>query len=430
MAPNWKVIMQQKKFSKHSISAWCLYDWANSSFFTIVITFIFPVYFTNAVVKNSIQGSAYWGYAIGLSGLIIALCSPILGSIADKKGQRKPWIASFTVITVFMSALLWFIKPAPDYISLMLFLIVTSTVAIEIATIFYNAMLRDISPPPILGRISGLAWGMGYFGGLTSLSVALFLLIKANVFDLNIVTSQPIRMCGPLVSLWLLIFSLPMFFLTQDKAANNISLVTATKQGLMELIVTLRRLKHYKNIIIFLLAHMLYIDGLNTLFAFGGIYATGTFGFTIDGVIGLGIAMNVSAGVGAILFSWLDDSIGSKKIIIISLLCIILFGILLLIVHRHVLFWILALSLSVFIGPVQASSRSLMARLAPKQLQNEMFGFYALSGKITAFLGPWLFGYLTLKFSSQRIGMIAIIILMLSGTLMLIPLKEKMSSYE
>ena len=415
-----------QKTSKPAIVAWCFYDWANSAFSTLVITFIFATYFTQAVAKTEIIGTAQWGNAIALAGIIVALLSPLLGAIADHQGCRKPWLACFTLLMIVSSALLWFIKPENQYTIGMLTLVVLGTIGFEIGVVFYNAMLRGLAPKNYIGRISGWAWGLGYAGGLVCLIIALIVFVNSDTawFHLNPKTAAQIRICGPLVAIWIMIFSLPLFSLTPDAAATGIRTSVAINRGCKTLWHTLRTLPQHKSILLFLIARMLYIDGLNTLFAFGGIYAAGTFGLSFSQVLQFGIAMNITAGLGAAAFAWIDDYFGAKKTVLISLVAMIMTGSGILLVQSQLWFWILALILGLFVGPVQAASRSFMVRLAPPEIMTEMFGLYAFSGKATAFVNPWLVGMLTLAFNSQRIGMASVIGFLIVGALLLSRVKE------
>jgi UMF1 family MFS transporter len=222
-----------------------------------------------------------------------------------------------------------------------------------------------------------------------------------------------------LVAVWFAVFSLPLFLFTPDAPSRKLPAATAIRLGLAGLVETVRNLRHHGQIARFLLAQMIYSDGLNTLFAFGGIYAAGTFGMDFSEIILFGIAINVTAGLGAFAFAWIDDWIGPKRTILVSLFFLTLLGGALLVVEGKPLFWTLALPLGIFVGPAQAASRSLMAHLAPPGMANEMFGLYSLSGKATAFLGPAALGWATVAFGSQRAGMSAIIVLFLAGALLL-----------
>ncbi len=405
-----------KPQTKKAILAWSLYDWANSAFPTVIITFVFAAYFTQSIASNKIIGTAEWGNMIAISGIVIAILSPIFGAIADHEGRRKPWIAIFSLLTIVSAALLWFAMPGQRYVHWTLAWVMFGIIGLEIGAVFYNSMLKDLVSADYVGRVSGWAWGFGYVGGLACLVIALFAFVQSGGWlGLDTKTAEQIRICGPFVAVWFFIFAIPLFIFTPDKPSNKIGLKNSITRGCSTLWRTLRHLPKYKNILKFLLAHMLYIDGLNTLFAFGGIYAAGTFGMSFDQVIQFGIGLNITAGIGAISFAWLDDWIGAKPTILLSLGGLIICATILLFIHGLLLFWLFALTLGLFVGPVQAASRSLMVRLVPEELTAEMFGLYAFSGKATAFLGPLLLGMVTLHFHSQRAGMATVAILMLIG---------------
>lgn len=404
-----------KVYSNKIILAWSLYDWASSAFPVIIITFVFATYFTNRIAVNEIVGTYQWASATALAGIIIAILSPIFGAIADYSGKHKLWLFVLTSLCVVTTALLWFALPRAEYSFYALCLVVIGTITLELAMVFYNAFLPHIAPQSYLGRISGFAWGLGYFGGIVALSILLFVFINLKPSWLNVETDAQIRICGPLTAIWFAIFSLPLFICVPDTPSNQLSFKKAIRRGCYELFITVRSLPQHKNILMFLLAHLIYIDGLNTLFAFAGIYAAGTFHMSFSEIIVFGITMNVSAGLGAIGLGWVDDYWGSKKTIIISLVGLILFGITVLLVRDSKLFWVMGLLLSLFLGPLQSASRSLFVRLIPPEKATEFFGFYAFSGKITAFIGPWLLGMITLVFQSQRAGMAVIVVFFALG---------------
>lgn len=407
------------------IIAWSFYDWASGAFPIIITTFVFATYFTTQVATNEIVGTYQWANATAIAGIIIAIFSPLFGAIADHGGHHKRWLMLFTYICVFFTGLLWFVFPEKSSVFFALSCIIAATVSLEIGIVFYNSFLPHIAPKDYIGRISGWAWGGGYVGGVIALSLTLFVFIKGHVSWLDTHTAEQVRICGPFVAAWFAFFSLPLFISIPDTASTGASAGTAIKNGLRELLKTLKQLPQQKNLVLFLLAHLIYVDGLNTLFAFGGIYAAGTFGMKLSEVILLGITMNVSAGIGAILLAWVDDFLGSKSTILLSLVCLILFGTPLLFVHSTQLFWAIALFLSAFIGPVQAASRSLMARISPPNKTTEMFGLYAFSGRITAFVGPWLLGLMTYLFHSQRAGMATVIVFFIFGTILMLKVDEK-----
>ena len=396
---------------KRAQFAWCLYDWANSGFPTVIVTFVFAAYFSRAVAENTIQGTAEWGHALAVSGVLIAVISPILGSIADRTGRRKPWLGTFAAISIVATALLWYTRPDPaDVLWALVFFVIANT-AWEIANVFYNAMLPGLVPKERIGRLSGWSWGLGYMGGLCCLGLLLVLFVQAEtpLFGLDKEAAEHIRVVGPMVALWFAIFAIPTFVWTPDEAGRRTTPGAAIREGLAQLVDTLRQIRRHANIARFLLARLFYVDGMNTMFAFGGIYAAGTFGMSFAEIIQFGIALNVTAGLGAAGFAWIDDWIGSKRTVQIGIVGLIALGAPLLVVESKLAFWLLALPLGIFMGPVQAASRSLMAHLAPAELRNEMFGLYALSGKITSFAGPAVLAWATLAFESQRAGMATII---------------------
>lgn len=407
-----------------AIVAWCLYDWACASYSIIVITFIFATYFTSKVAADPIVGTYQWANASSLAGVIIALSSPLVGAIADHGGHHKRWLGFFTLISIIATAGLWFAYPDPAYVYYTLTCVVIGTIGYEVAQVFYNSFLPSLAPRDFLGRISGWGWGSGYLGGIVALTLALFLFIRPEVSWLNSETAAQVRICGPFVTLWYGLFALPLFFFVPNIHTKSTGLLLAVRAGWRELIHTVKKLPQEKNLLLYLLAHMIYTDGLNTLFAFGGIYAAGTYGLSFQEVLVLGITMNITAGLGAIGLGWMDDYLGSKLTVMLSLGCLIVLGIPLLVLESKYIFWAVALLLCIFVGPIQSASRSLMVHLMlSKNLSAEMFGLYALSGKITAFLGPWLLGLMTLTFKSQRVGMSVIVLFCTVGLLLLIPVK-------
>lgn len=407
-----------------AIAAWCLYDWAAASFSIIVTTFIFATYFTTKVAENQIVGTYQWANATSIAGLIIALASPLSGAIADHGGHHKRWLLFFTWLCVISTALLWFSYPERSSVYFTLTCVVLGTVGLEVALVFYNAFLLRLAPKDYLGRISGWGWGSGYLGGIMALSIALFIFVKTKFSWLDATAAEQIRICGPFAAIWYALFSLPLFLIMPEISSASRPLPQAIRLGWRELLSTLKKLPKEKNIFIYLFSHMIYTDGLNTLFAFGGIYAAGTYGLSFEEVMVFGITMNITAGLGAIVFGWMDDYFGSKETVIVSLIFLTILGIPLLFLHDKYVFWVVALLLGLFVGPVQSASRSMMVRLIEyKDASAEMFGLYALSGKITAFIGPWLLGTITLAFSSQRVGMGTVLIFFAAGAILLLPVR-------
>ncbi|WP_207457210.1 MFS transporter [Azospirillum sp. SYSU D00513] len=410
-----------------AIAAWCLYDWACSAYNTVITTFIFAVYFARGVVGDEVSGAARWSAAMTLCGLLIALLSPVLGAIADRNGRRKPWLAGFTAVTVVASALLWWVRPTPDDAFLALACVVVATVSFELANVFYNASLPGLVPKDRLGRVSGWGWGLGYFGGLSCLVLALFVFVQAEAPLFGLLGKEDqanVRATSLLVAAWYGLFALPYFLLVPDEPATGRPLGASVREGLATLRRTVLELRRYKQVLRYLIASAFFRDGISTITAFGGLFAAGTFGMSFQEIVLFAIALNVCAGFGAVAFAWVDDRIGAKPTILISLTALTGFGVPLLLVEEKLWFWILALGLGTFFGPAQAAGRSLMARLSPPGMAGEMFGLYSLTGRAVGFLGPLAFGLATQAFSSQRAGMASVVAFFVIGFALMLTVRE------
>lgn len=439
---------------RRAVVAWLFFDWAAQPFFTLVTTFVFAPFFASALASDPAQGQALWGYATGAAGLCIALLSPLLGGIADRTGPRKPWIAAFGGLLVLGSAALWFAAPgSPLAVPIALAGFVVATIGAEFATTFNNAMMTRLVPPERLGWLSGTGWAIGYLGGLLSLAITLALLAAdpqtgrtlaglVPLFGLDAAAREGDRFSGPLTAIWFLVFVAPMFWLTPDTSRTGMGLKQAARGGVGRLAATLAELPKLPSLGRFLLANMIYQDALVALFAFGGIYAAGVFGWGTIELGVFGILLTVTGTLGAWLGGRLDDAIGGKAVVLGAIGCLILacVGILSLGPDR-VFFFVpaapatpgdglfaslpervylgLGLLIGLVAGPMQAASRSLMARLAPRGRIGEFFGLFALSGKVTSFLGPTLVALATTVFASQRAGLAVLIVFFLAGGLLL-----------
>lgn len=411
--------------ARRAVISWCFYDWANSAFHTVIITFVFATYFAQRVAESPEAGTSLWGAAMSLSGLAIAIGGPVVGALADGSGRRKPWLAVFTAVAIMGTAALWFVQPDPSFVVLALALAVGANVAFEFGQIFYNALLPELVPAHRLGRISGWAWGLGYAGGLLCMGIVLFALVRPDpaLFGLDRASDEHVRATALLVAVWFGVFALPLFLFSGDRPSKGLKAGAAIRSGLSNLIDTVRRWREFRTEVRFLIARMIYTDGINTLFIFGGIYAAGTFGMSIEEVLYFAIVILVAAGIGATSFAWIDDWIGAKPTIMIALAALTVFGVAVLLIESKTWFYVLAACLGIFVGPAQAASRSLMAHLAPADLRGEMFGLYALSGRITAFIGPAVVGWVTFATGSQRWGMAAIPVFLVVGFVLMVPLR-------
>lgn len=403
---------------RRAIAGWCLYDWAMSAFNTVIGTFVFAVYVARGVAGDEVAGTAAWGQAMAAAGLALLILSPVLGAVADRAGPRKPWLAAMTAVCVGCTCALWFVRPTPDDLMYALVMAALASVAFELANVFYNAMLPEVAPPAMLGRVSGWGWGVGYFGGLLCLVVALFGLVTDGAPLAALMAQdaqQPVRATAWLAAAWYAVFALPLFFWVAEPPLPRRPLGQATREGLAMLADTLRRARGQANLLRFLIASAFYRDGINTITAFGGIYAAGTFGMSFEEIIIFAIVLNVFAGTGAVCFAWIDDRAGSRRTILVSVAALAACGVALLLVTEKLWFWVFALGLGVFFGPAQAAGRTLMARLAPAGQEGEMFGLYGFAGRAVGFMGPLALSLATSAFASQRAGMASIMVFFAIG---------------
>src|SRR6476619_5445959 len=447
-----RVDLTTKYPPRAAVISWLFFDWAAQPYFTLITTFVFAPYFATHVAANPASGQAMWGFATAAAGLVIALLSPVLGAIADASGRRKPWIAGFGALLVIGSSLMWFGKPGdPAVIPALLLSYAIASVGVEFATVFNNAMMPTLVPPEKIGRLSGTGWATGYVGGILSLVLVLGFL-AANpqtgrtlfgfmpLFGLDPVTHAGDRITGPLTGIWFILFVLPMFLLTPDYPAK-LPVREALREGLTELKQTLGELPKQKSLATFLLANMIYTDGLVSLFAFGGIYAAGTFGWNTIQIGSFGIILAIAGTLGAWLGGKLDDRLGPKRVITGSMLILLSSIVAILLVDKDSIFFVkvaapvpgdalfssaaerayllLGCLIGAAGGPLQAASRTLLIRLAPEDRIAQYFGLFALTGKVTSFIGPLLIGAITAVTESQKAGMAVLVLFFVAGIALL-----------
>ncbi len=432
-----------------------MFDWAAQPYFTLVTTFFFGPYFVASLAPDPVTGQAWWGYATGAAGLTIAFLSPLLGAVSDVAGRRKPWIAFFSALLILASASLWFTEPGvPGSVAIALVAFTIGLIGVEFATVFTNAMMPSLVPPKRLGRLSGLGWATGFAGGLICLFIVLaFLTSSAETgqtllgvapwFGLDPGTFEDARATGPFSAVWYLVFIMPLFLLTPDTARNIAvpNLRMALRIGLADLRATISEVDSHWNIVRFLVARMIYTDGLVALFAFGGVYAASVFGWGITELGMFGILLTITGLIGSLIGGRLDDIIGPKRVVQIALVILVLSTLAVLSIDRDTIFFVIPvdgvaeagagpfstlpekayMALGAVIGfaagPVQAASRTLLVRLAPKEKLTQFFGLYALSGKVTSFAGPLLVGLVTAISESQRVGISVVVVFFVVGIL-------------
>lgn len=402
--------------NKKAIWSWGFYDWANSAFTTLILTFVYGTYFTQSIASDPVSGASAWSFAISISGLFLLVLGPVCGAIADHTGRLKVWIFFSSLLCLCGTSLLLFGAPHSNEVTIFIVLagLAIANIGFELAIVFYNALLPNVSRPDQLGKTSSFAWALGYAGGLVSLILMLLCFIGvAGIgpwFELPKDQAWHVRVVVPLVMLWFTIFALPLFLFVPDRVKTNLPARLALKQGWLSLKQAISNLKHDRKWRNFLIGSALYRDGLNTLFAMGGIYAAQKYGLKTSDIMMFGIGMNVTAGLGAYAASFFEDRLGSFSVVRISLIGLLLAGVCVLVSDTKMLFFISALSLGLFVGPVQSASRTIVSRLSNEDVITENYGLYALTGRAAAFLGPFCYGLATYMFDSQDAGIATILL--------------------
>lgn len=368
------------------VMAWAMWDWGTQPFATVITTFVFAVYLTSSAFGEKDDLSKNLGWATAAAGVCIALLAPVLGQGSDRTNRRMFNLRWQTWLLGIICALMYFVAPDPGYFWFGAVLLAGGNIIAEIANVNYYAAIDQVSTPRNVGRISGIGWGLGYLGGIA------ILLVIIAVLGTDFPASD-VRISMLICGAWTLLFTIPIFLSLKDRPRQGRVSSLGVVGSYRELIASVRRLAATSpNTLFFLAASALFRDGLAGVFTFGGVLAAGTFGFTFGEVVIFGVAANVTAGVATMLFGILDDRIGPKTVILISLGALILLGTGVFVLHDGgtPVFWVLGLLMCLFVGPAQSASRSFLARLIPEGMSGEIFGLYATTGRAVSFLSPAL----------------------------------------
>ncbi|MEO0328606.1 MAG: MFS transporter [Pseudomonadota bacterium] len=443
---------QEIKASRKGIWGWMFFDWAAQPFHTLILTFIFAPYFASSVASSAVEGQAQWGYAAAIAGTLIAVLAPVLGSIADATGPRKPWIFAFSSLAVLGSFALWWGLPHSSGEASVFFVLLAFVIAMigfEFSAVFNNAMMPDLVPREKLGRLSGNAWALGYVAGLLTLIVVLTSM-ATNDAGKTLIGIEPIlgidpslkegeRATGPLTAIWFLIFVIPLFLFTPDLGRRE-KVTGALRKGITDLAGTIRNLPNNRSLFAYLGSSMIYRDALNGLYTFGGIYAVGVLGWSIVQVGVFGILANLTGIIGALIGGRLDDRLGPKFVVSCSVVLLAIASLVVITTDPthaffipvgagssipDIVFYVCGGLIGACGGALQAASRTLMADQAEPGRMTEAFGLYALSGRATAFLAPLLIAVFTDLSGSQRIGVVPIVLLFVVSLMLLPMVKQK-----
>ena len=408
--------------------AWCLFDFANSSFNTVVVTFLWVTFFAQVLVGDQILGDVYWARMLVITGLVVAVASPLLGALADRTAHKRRYLIGFSLVTILGTALLFFPDVDPQlgratsqtlWFAMIVF--VVANICFELAFVFYNSFLPQLGDEDTVGRLSGKGWSFGYVGGLLCLGLSL-LLVRVLLPDTNHLN---VRATNLLVAGWFMVFALPMFLWVVDRPLDSPAPRQSIREAGKEVVRTLRALKDYPDLLRLLIARLVYNDAVIGLIGLAGLYMVGTLGMEGTEVLIMGIGLNVAAGLGAFVFGFVDDRAGSRFTILVSLVLLISGTVLAIAVPTVAGVALAATLVGLGLGPNQSASRSLMRRFVDPRRSAEFYGLFALSGKATVWIAPLLFTLLRDAGVSQRMALTPLIGMFVVGLLLLLTVNEK-----
>lgn len=426
-APTTRADAVGRTTSSRQVVAWSLWDWGSAAFNAVIVTFVFSVYLTDAVgddVPGPFSASTWYAWAVAAGSLVIALLAPVLGQRSDAAGGRRRSLALLTGAVVLITAAMFFVRDDYHYLWVGLVLISLGLVVFELAQVPYFAMLRQVSTPETVGRVSGIGWAAGYLGGIVLLVVVYFGMIKDDGGLLGLSTDDGfnIRVVAVVAALWFLVFALPVLFSVPELPREASPL---PRVGFLESYrVLVREIREMwaedRTSVLFLLASALYRDGLAGVFQFGAVIAVSVYGFTDESVLPFAIVANVASAAGAFAAGAFDDRVGPRRVIVFSLVSMMLVGIALLFVEGSGGFWVFGLLLCLFVGPAQSASRTYLVRLTPVGKEGQRFGLYAMTGRAASFLSPALFGLCAFVGGDDRWGIVGILVVLLAGLIALL----------
>ncbi len=414
--------------------AWALWDSGDTGLNATVVTFVFSVYLTDTVgagLPDATTPASWLGRALTAAAVVVAVLAPIIGVWVEAPRRRRCTLAVLTGLAVLLTAAMSLIRADPHYLWIGLVLLACTAACSELATVPYNAMLPLLSTPQTVGRISGFGWAAGYVGSVALLLVVYFGFISGDGshrgrFAIPADDGQNVSAAMLVTAVWVLLFGLPVLLtIPTTPTATGTSLNTGVRGAYRRLwsdiVGEWRRDRH---VIYFLLASAVFRDGLAGVFAFGAVLGVTVYGLSAANVLMFGIAASVVAAFGAVGGGLLDDRVGSKPVIVGSLASMIVAGLALLALSGQAAFWVCGLVLSLFVGPAQASARTMLARMTRGGREGVAFGLYTMTGRAVSFLSPLLFFTFIDLFGTERAGMGGLIVVLAAGLVAMLVLRD------
>jgi MFS transporter, UMF1 family len=401
---------------KYKVFSWLLFDFANTSFSVMMVTFVFPLYFKNIICKGDPSGDALWGFSISLSMLLVAVISPVLGAAADYSGKRKRFLLFFTLTSVVATAFLALSGPGMAVAAVLLFIV--ANMGFEGGLVFYDAFLKELATDKSVGRVSGYGFAMGYLGALSILLLVQPLLSKGIVLS----NMPNVQLSFLVVAIFFALFAAPLFFVLRDEKKEERPAISfaALISSIREVKNTVQHIMSYPDLVRFLLAYFFYNDAILTVIAFSSIYAQNTLGFTTGELIRFFMLVQTTAIAGSVVFGFVTDKIGPKKTIVITLLIWFVVVFAAIFADSKELFFYTGMLAGMAMGSSQAASRSMMTRLTPREHVTEFFGFYdGTFGKASAVVGPLVFGLVSAHAGSQKAALASLLLFFITGLLLM-----------
>ena len=424
--------LREQRTSWARILSWCMWDWGTQPFATVITTFVFSTYTTSGALFGTGPGddspAMMMGVAMAAAGVLIALLAPVLGQGSDRSGRRMFHLRWQTWVLAVVSAALWFVAPGQQYLWLGLVLLGIGNIVSEVANVNYYAAIDQVATPGTVGRVSGYGWGMGYLGGIA----ILLLIVAVAGTDIG---PDGVRNSMLLCGAWTMLFTIPLFVAIKDQPVVSPPPRQSPLRAYRDLIGSVIRIHRVSpHTTWFLLASALFRDGLAGVFTYGAVLAKLVFGFSTGEVIVFGVVANVVAGIATIAFGHLDDRVGPKRVILMSLGALVGLGSCIFLLHDRgpVVFWVFGIAMTLFVGPAQSASRSFLARIIPEGHSGEVFGLYATTGRAVSFLASslWVLSLWLGSFfvpageSAAHFGILGIALVLAAGLVAMIPVRE------